>query len=471
MQFNSFPFLFLFLPVVVTVYYLCARHFAKWVAQTVLIAASLVFYSLGNISYTPLLVGSILFNHAAGKAIARASAPSRRHYLAAALVANIALLGSFKYVNFIFGSLAFLWKPGFLLPDWVFPLGLSFFTLQQVMYLVDCYEGLVPANDLLTHAVFMSFFPSLISGPITKTREMAPQILQPATTNTEKVSQGLTLLAIGLFKKVVLADSFAQLADAGFSQVPSLSTLEALVSSFSYTFQIYFDFSGYTDLAIAAALLLGFSIPINFDMPYRSLSVTEFWQRWHITLSQCITTYLYTPIVRGFEKATLAKASFATLVALTIMGLWHGPAWTFVLFGVSHGLALVLNLVWRKKVKIPVPKPLAWVATMLFINGAFIFFRAKDVKSALQMCLALLPHHNLLTMLAFKNVLGMAEIRMIFGPLLIGVAAALLGRDSLSLSKQVKPRVTTAFAVASVILISLLYLNSNVGKEFVYFAF
>ena len=471
MPFNSFRFLFAFLPVVAIVYYLCALYLSSRVAQGVLIASSLAFYSLGNLEYTPLLVGSIIFNYGIGKALARTSGSSRRNFLVAGLVANILLLASFKYVNFIFGSVAFLHRSGLRLPDWAFPLGISFFTLQQVMYLVDCYEGLVPANDLLTHAAFVSFFPSLISGPLTRARQMIPQIAQPATTNAEKISQGLALLATGLFKKVVLADSFSRLADVGFANIHRLSTLEAWVSTFGYTFQIYFDFSGYTDLALGIALFLGFSLPINFNTPYRSLSVTEFWQRWHITLSQFITTYLYTPIVRCFKKVTLAKASLATLVAMTIAGLWHGPAWTFVAFGALHGSALVLNQVWRKKIKIPIPNAIAWAATLLFVNGAFIFFRARDMNAAWQMCLALLPHPGLLGTTLFRDAIGMSEGRVIALPILIGIGAAFVGKDSFVGSQLLRPRAIAAFAVASVILISLLYMNSNVAKEFVYFAF
>jgi len=436
-----------------------------------LVLASFVFYGSAMPQYTLLLLGSILFNYTLGRIIA-ASANRRKVFLIIGIVVNIALLSSFKYLNFIFANLAVFWKPIFALPDWAFPLGISFFTLQQVMYLVDCYEGLVEANGLLTHAAFVSFFPSVISGPITRARQMVPQINQIVTTDAGKISQALILLAIGLFKKVVLADSFSRVADAGFTSAAALSTLEAWLSSFAYTFQIYFDFSGYTDIALGAALLLGFVLPINFSTPYRSLSITEFWQRWHITLSQFITTYLYTPIVRSFKRITLAKASLSTLIAMTIVGLWHGPAWTFVLFGAFHGAALVVNQVWRKKIKKLVPRPLAWAATFLFVNTAFIFFRASNVHSALQICRALLPQHDMVGLSNFKqSIWGREELMLVALPLLVGVPCALWGADSVSLSRTVKPRFVTAWGVASLLLVTLLYMNSNLAKEFVYFKF
>jgi len=471
MLFNSFRFLFLFLPVVAAGYYICAHRISGRAGQIVLILSSLFFYGSARVAYVPLLACSILFNFFLARVIASAEGPWRKRLLVSALAANIALLASFKYINFALRSLSAFTRMQFSLPDWEFPLGISFFTLQQVMYLVDCYEKLVPANDLWTHAAFASFFPCVISGPITRARQMVPQLSQAVTTNAAKISQALSLLAMGLFKKVALADSFSRIADAGFSHPAGLSALEAWSSSFAYTFQLYFDFSGYSDMAIATALLLGFSLPVNFDTPYRSLSITEFWQRWHITLSQFITTYLYTPIVKSFKKATMAKASMATLLAMTIAGLWHGPSWTFVLFGALHGFALVVNQYWRKKVKRHVPRPLAWAATMLFVNFAFIFFRASNIASALEICRDLWPNSHPWTLLVLKESIRMSEAAVIAIPLFIGLAAAFLGDNSNVISRRIQPRFSSAWAVAGLILVSLLFMNSNLAKEFIYFAF
>lgn len=470
MLFNSFGFLFLFLPATAIVYYLCARHLSPRLAQFWLLVASLVFYSSASLRYTLLLLGSILFNYACGRIIA-ASEKRRKTFLVAGLCINIALLAVFKYLNFILSGLTFWWKPAFALPNWAFPLGISFFTLQQVMYLIDCYERLVEPNDLLTHAVFVSFFPYVISGPITRARQVVPQIRRAIATDTEKITQALVLLAIGLSKKVILADTFSRVADAGFNATTALSTLEAWSSSIAYTFQLYFDFSGYTDLALGIALLLGFTLPVNFNTPYRSLSITEFWQRWHITLSQFITTYLYTPLIRLSKRVTLPKAALCTITAMTIVGLWHGPSWTFVVFGALHGVALAANQVWRKKIKINFPTPLAWIATFLFINAAFIFFRSSDVHSALLMCRALLPQRDLFGLSNLVEFTRIGELSVVALPVVIGVPAALLGDNSVTLSRAVKPTWCSAWSVAFLMLISLLYMNSHLARDFVYFKF
>src|SRR5450432_678762 len=457
MLFNSFRFLFVFLPAVCIVYYLSARYLPVRAAKLVLVAASLVFYSFGSLTALPLLVGSILFNYVAGKAIGSAAEKRRKQILIGALATNIALLASFKYVNFALGSMAAFthWKVA--LPSWEFPLGISFFTLQQVMYLVDCRDGLVQPNDLLTHAAFVSFFPSVISGPITRARQMVPQLDQALKTNADRISQGIRLFAIGLFKKVVLADAFSRIADPGFSLPGGISTLEAWASSFGYTFQIYFDFSGYTDMALAAALFLGYTLPINFNIPYRSHSVTEFWQRWHITLSNFITAYLFTPIVKSFKKVTLLNSSLATLLAMAIAGLWHGPAATFITFGTLHGVGLVVNQWWRRKIKKAVPKPMAWAATLVFVNLGFVFFRSANMADAWKMCVALLPHHNLLSLAVIRGAVPMGEMLLIVPLLIAGVIVAFLGPSSTVLSEKMKPTLTTAFATACLILIAMIY--------------
>jgi len=471
MLFNSFHFLLLFLPLACIAYYLSAHYLPARVAKVVLVVASLVFYSLGSQKALPLLVGSILLNYVAGKAIHGATGVSKRYLLIGALTANIAFLACFKYVNFVLGSLTAFTHWKIALPNWEFPLGISFFTLQQLMYVVDCSEASVPANDLLTHAAFVSFFPSVISGPITRARQMIPQLEQPAMTDAEKISQGIKLFAIGLFKKVVLADAFSRIADPGFAQPAAISTLEAWASSFGYTFQIYFDFSGYTDMALATALFLGYTLPINFNVPFRSHSVTEFWQRWHITLSNFITTYLYTPIIKSFKKGTLLNSSVATLLAMAIAGLWHGPAATFIAFGTLHGGGLVVNQWWRRKIKRPIPKPLAWAATLVFVNLAFIFFRSTDMANAWRMCAALWPRQNLLSLALMRQAVPLGEALLIVIPIIVGVFMAFLGSSSTAVSQSMKPTLVTAFATACLILISMIYMNSNTAKQFVYFRF
>jgi alginate O-acetyltransferase complex protein AlgI len=471
MLFSSFKFLFVFLPVVAVAYYLCARRVSARMAQIVLIAASFLFYAFARPAHAPLLLGSIIANYLFACGIARIEGERRKTLLVAGLTFNVLFLASFKYLNLVLRHFLLLAVLGLHLPDWAFPLGISFFTLQQIMYLVDVYEKLVPANDLISHAAFVSFFATVTSGPLTRARQMVPQFKQVVTAHAPGVTQGITLLAIGLFKKVVFADSFSRISDAGFSHAGALSALEAWVVSFSYTFQIYFDFSGYSDMAIGTALLMGFSVPINFNTPYRSLSIIEFWQRWHITLSQFITTYLYTPIIRSFRKATLTAGVTSTLAAMTIVGIWHGPSLTFLLFGFLHGVALAANLIWRKRIKIALPKALSWGLTMLFVNLAFIFFRSGNIAVALDVCHALVSPHGALSTGALRESIRFSEVQVIFLPVLVGVPAAMIGRNSNELAYQPNSSLRMGLAVTAMLLLAFLFMNSTVAKEFVYFAF
>ncbi len=473
MPFNSFKYLLVFFPVVCLALELARRWIGPRAAQATLLLASLVFYGWSRPANLPLLLGSILVNWAFAQGMAKLPADaSRRRVLVLGLTANIAFLGVFKYVNFFLRGLFALGVPRFAFPDWEFPLGISFFTLQQVMYLVDCYEGMVPASGLADHATFVGFYPYVISGPLARAKSMVGQFHRPALQGDrfDAIARGLYLVSIGLFKKVVFADSFGRVADLGFAAPNDSSTLEAWVCSVCYSLQLYFDFSGYSDMAIGSALVLGFEIPRNFNAPYRATTVTEFWQRWHISLSSFITTYLYTPILRSFRKATLATASVATLLSMTIAGLWHGPSWNFVVFGTMHGTALVINQYWKKKKMRKLPGPLAWALTFGFVNLAFIVFRAPDMATAAHLAALLVPRHGGLgtSVIVAARAIGVASLAP---PLIGGVIAAFYGKSSDELAQAFRPSYLTALATALMILLSCLYMNSAIVKQFVYFNF
>jgi len=375
MLFQSFGFLLVFLPIVALGNAAFRRHAGPRAAQVWLLAASLFFYAFPRPGYLPLLVGSILFNWTMARWIAaQADSGRRKALLWVGLAANVAFLASFKYVRFLFGD----W---IALPNWDFPLGISFFTLTQIMYLVDCYQELSAPISFLDHASVVAFFPYVSSGPLVRARAIADQFRAP---RPELAARGLYLFALGLVKKVALADSFATLANAGFGAVGQLSCFEAWLFSLAYTFQIYFDFSGYSDMAVGLAWMLGVDIPQNFNKPYVSRSISEFWQRWHISLSSFITNYLYTPILRSFRKATLRTSAFATILAMAIAGLWHGPGWTFIVFGLMHGIALAVNQAWKKS-KRRLPPGMGWLFTFMLVNAAFVVFRSPTMSGALTM--------------------------------------------------------------------------------------
>jgi len=473
MLFNSFSFLLLFLPVVAVVHAVLARRAGARAAQAWLLGSSLFFYGQSKPSFLLLLLGSIVFNWAVARWMMAQSGEDGRRLLLlrAGITANIALLCSFKYVNFALINLAALGGPRLALPDWDFPLGISFFTLTQVMYLVDTYQGLNQPNSLFDHATLVSLFPYVSSGPLVRSRSIVAQFhaYSFAEGRLERACRGLYLFAFGLFKKVALADSFTAIADTGFGAAHNLSTLEAWIASLAYTFQIYFDFSGYSDMAVGAAWIMGIDIPQNFNAPFRAKSISEFWQRWHISLSSFITNYLFTPILRSMGKATLRTSALATLLAMGIAGLWHGPAWTFVLFGLLHGAGLAANQIWKKK-KLKMPDWLGVLATFVFVNITFVFFRSPSIAAALEMLRHMLPQARLF---GFRNLaleLPLTPLTLL-RPVAAGVVVAFAFQSSAELAANFRTTRWTAAAAAALLLASLLFINSTAAKQFVYFAF
>jgi len=460
MLFQSFTFLLLFLPIV-ALGNAALRHYARpRAAQVWLLAASLVFYAFPRPAHLPLLLGSIGFNWAIARLMVAQADPGRRKALLwIGLGANLALLASFKYLRFFLGSVL-------ALPNWDFPLGISFFTLTQVMYLVDCYQELCAPISLLDHASVVAFFPYVSSGPLVRAKAIADQLQSP---KLELAARGLYLFAIGLVKKVVFADSFATVANAGFGAVRELSCVEAWVFSLAYTFQIYFDFSGYSDMAVGLAWMLGFDIPQNFNKPYVSRSISEFWQRWHISLSSFITNYLYTPILRSFRKATLRTSAIATVLAMAIAGLWHGPGWTFIVFGLMHGSALAVNQAWKKSKRRLAPG-MGWLLTFLLVNSAFVVFRSPTLSHALTLLGSLIPHGDLFGTAVLGSVIPIAPAT-IFRPETIGVVLAFFFASSAELAETFRPTPRNAMATAVLLVVSLFFMNSTVARQFVYFAF
>ncbi|HEX3695960.1 MAG TPA: MBOAT family O-acyltransferase [Polyangia bacterium] len=478
MAFNSFTYVFCFFPAVALIFALARKIGGARAGQGALLLGSLVAYAWPKPSNLWLLGGSIVVNWFLARRMAAETREStRRRWLQLGLLLNIGFLCLFKYVNFFLSNLMLLGLPRVALPDWAFPLGISFFTLQQIMYLVDCYEGLISPSGLLDHATFVAFFPNVTSGPLARAKAMVPQLTAPKLTSDERWelgAQGLFLFATGIGKKVLLADSFARVADVGFAAgATDWSTVEAWVFSVAYTMQIYFDFSGYTDMALGSAAMLGIRLPRNFNAPFRARTVIEFWQRWHMSLSAFITTYLYTPILRAFSRATLVTAAVATLLSMTIAGLWHGPSWTFVVFGLLHGIALVVNQV-RKKAKskrLPkLPPLIATAVTFAFVNLTFIFFRSPDLTTAAHFAAQLLPRPGGLGVELLREVRKVGVTTLL--PLLaFGLYAAFAGKTSDELAGALKRSTLASASAAALLLASFLYLNSNIAKQFVYFAF
>jgi alginate O-acetyltransferase complex protein AlgI len=474
MLFNSFAYIFLFLPVVVALTLLARKIAGPRAAQVLVLLASLTFYTWWKPAHLVYLLGSILVNWLIARWIASAEQPHKKRLLQLGLLLNIGFLCLFKYVNFFLKSFAHFIPTRFLLPDFAFPLGISFFSIAQIMYLVDCYEGLLPASSLFDHATFVSFFPYVISGPIARAKRILHQAGDFGGKDrhrSELIARGVYLFSLGLFKKVVFADAFGRVAAYGITSA-GMSTLEAWVFSIAYTMQVYFDFSGYSDMAIASALILGIEIPRNFDAPFRAASIVKFWQRWHISLTNFITTYLYTPILKSFRKASLATSAVATILAMTIAGLWHGPAWTFVCFGLWHGIGLATNQYWTKKKLFKLPVAVSWFLTFSFVNVSFIIFHASTLADAIHNIAALMPHHTLLGLTNLQTMRNQGIVLHLVGPpLMVGLFVAFLGKSSEELAREFRPSVANSAAVVVLTLIAWVFMNSTIVTPFVYFKF
>lgn len=392
MLFNSYEFLFVFLPITAMVFWLARIHISLRVAVGWLVLASLVFYAWWNPVYVPLLAGSALVNFQLGIWLADAKR-WRLTLLRLGLVWNIGLLAYFKYTDFFLASLNTVAGTQIPLPHIVLPLALSFFTFQKIAYLIDVYRGEVTVRKLGDFLLFVTFFPQLITGPIVHYRDIVPQIgLTPAKgPRAEDIALGLTLFSVGLFKKVLLADGIGvqvnalyQLAGKG----EALDLFQSWTMALSYTLQLYFDFSGYSDMATGLARLFGIRLPQNFDSPLKSANMLEFWRRWHMTLSRFLRDYVYFPL--GGGRGGLASKCFNMTVTFMVSAIWHGAGWTFVWFGVYQSTVVVINMLWAE-----LRSWLRWgervwwdhglaIALNFFVwTGGLVLFRSDSVATAL----------------------------------------------------------------------------------------
>ena len=460
MTFNSLAFIFLFLPAAVAGYFLLGRGSDRRWPKVWLLAASLLFYSAGRIGTLPVLIGSITANCLLARWVLNPAGRFKLHrgaLLFFGIAANVLFLCAFKYAGF-FGVAR--------IP---FPLGISFFTIQQIMFLVDCYEGLIEGHNWLDYFVFAGLFPYVTMGPIVRWKQVVPQLNDSAgwRIKADNLATGLYLFVIGLFKKVVLADSFFRWADAGFGYSHPLSLAGGWISALAFTFQLYFDFSGYTDMAIGAALMLNVKLPQNFNAPFSARSISDFWRRWHMTLTNFFTTYMYTPIIRSMARATTAKSMLATLVVMVIIGFWHGASWTFVVFGALHGVALALNQLW-KKMKWPMPEALGWLFTFTFVVVALVVFRASSLAQAGQIVASMFSLRGGLFDYTPWSGIGRVDQLLGIGWMLFGLATQVRGKSSLEVQRTFRPSWAAAATAVALAVVSCIYVNGVVSGSFVY---
>jgi D-alanyl-lipoteichoic acid acyltransferase DltB (MBOAT superfamily) len=388
--FNSIEFIFLFLPVAAIVYWLLLKAELPKLAKVWLVASSLFFYGWWKAAYLILLIISILINFACGSAIiASRGEKQKKSLMILGITFNLVLLGYFKYSHFLVENFNKFSTSEFGPLDVILPLAISFFTFQQVAYLSDCRSDHDSKYNLLDYFLFVSFFPQLIAGPIVHHKEMIPQFAMSNSNSMipNNIEKGLFIFAIGLFKKVVIADTFAIWATAGFSFTTQLSFLDAWLTSLSYTFQLYYDFSGYTDMAIGAALLFNIKLPMNFNSPYKAKNIQDFWHRWHMTLSRWLRDYVYIPL--GGNRSGSCNTFVNLFVTFLLGGIWHGAGWTFIIWGALHGFAVLVHRVWRN-IGMEMNNICGWIITFMFVNFSWVFFRAETINEAIMVASGML---------------------------------------------------------------------------------
>jgi alginate O-acetyltransferase complex protein AlgI len=455
MLFNGFEFIFGFLPLALGGYWLLARHALPrlWF----LLAASLLFYSYWDWRFTPLLAVTIVVNWGAAEIF---FAYRIRGVLIAAIVADLACLGLFKYLGFFESILAdsIGWNPG--IARLALPLGISFFTFHHIIYIADLLRGRAPRYSFRDYALYIALFPQILAGPLVRHREIIPQLgLAPARPGwEERLARGIALFIIGLAKKVFIADALAAQIDPAYTHAVSgaMPAGEAWIATAGFALQIYFDFSGYSDMAIGLALMFGFQLPYNFDVPYRSTSLHELWRRWHMTLMRFLRDYLFIPLAG--RRPTETRHLLALLATMVLVGLWHGAGWTFILWGTLHGIGLSVEVIWRRRLP-PLPPVLGCACVLAFWVLTAPFFRAPTFDAALNVLAAAVGY-------AASPVLPLGWRTM-----LLAAMIAMIGPSSQAVAERLKPWGWLAPVGAAATFAILLRLGNSPSYEFIYFQF
>ena len=462
MLFNSHAFILVFLPVVLGLYYWAGDQ--RHLRQAVVVIASLAFYGYWNIRFVPLLVGLTLVNYAIVRLY------GARHRFGAGnwlpmfgVVLNLLVLCIFKYADFFGANVSLLLGQAFKPWDIILPLGISFFAFQKISYLIDLKRGDRHIYGFLDFCMFVTFFPQLIAGPLVRHNEIIDQFsLSPRRPEMwENLGRGWMLFLLGIIKKVGIADTVAMTCDPLFQNAAAgilLNAVEAWTAALTYTLQIYYDFSGYSDMAIGLALMFGLRIPFNFDAPYRSLSIREFWRRWHMTLSRFLRDYLYIPL--GGNQDGPSRQALNVVITMLLGGLWHGANWTFVAWGGLHGIALALNSAWNRRNWRMFP-PFGWILTMLFVMGAWVLFRSPDFMTAA----------SIFQSMAALNGIGSTRIPD-WWVVPVAVLLAVFGPTTQRLALQsLRPSPRLAALAGLVMALALLLIGGRVPNEFIYFQF
>src|SRR5690554_4556880 len=473
MLFNSFVFLFAFLPLLLVLYYVTPKKYRNYT----LLLFSLIFYAWGGVSYSLILISSILINYLFVKQIEKNIAHKKR-WLIVGLILNILIIVLFKYLDFILYNINVLGYafdtdfPSIPYQNIVLPLGISFFTFQQMSLLWDVYRNEnTQKTSLANIALYISLFPQLIAGPIVRYNDIVDQIKSRVST-IQLFRSGVQRFILGLFKKVIIANTCGELADMIFmSPIDSLGTSTAWLGIIAYTFQIYFDFSGYSDMAIGLGRMFGFRILENFNFPYISKSIQEFWRRWHISLSTWFRDYVYIPLGGNRKGPYKTYSNLITVFFLT--GIWHGATWSFVVWGLFHGLFLIIERLGFKSILNRLPNALQWFYTILVVMVGWVLFRVEALPDAIAYIVKLLSfeqmnNNSFLYYLNNEKIIVLL-LAVVSSSLFFVKIKAYLDKRNYFQTIAVQTALDIGFVI--LLLICIVYINSGSYSPFIYFRF
>lgn len=477
MIFSTYTFIFIFLPIVLIIYFGISKVASKKIQHIFLILASLVFYGYSNPWYVLLILVSIILNYfVAIKIETEKNKYTRKFVFILGVIFNVGLLGYFKYYNFFIDNLNEIFSTSYNLKHIILPVGISFFTFQQIATLISFWKRDIKVPSFIDYSLFISFFPQLVAGPIVFAQDIIPQYCDDKRRffNLNNFSKGIFIFIIGLFKKIVIADSLSHVVSQGFLQTEYINFGQAWVSSISYTLQIFFDFSGYSDMAIGLAKMFNFDLPINFYSPYKSKSITEFWKRWHITLGRSLAVLIYFPL--GGNRKGLPRTCLNLFIVFLVSGIWHGASWTFIFWGIMHGFVCIFEKLFAKYLD-KISGFIRVFFTFMFVNAAWVLFRAKTIDQAIIFLKKMfLPETISFTRIPYLTRDGILnypdwmEVSYIIG--MIAILLSILffyPKNSIDLYNNFSPNKKIGFIIAIIFCISIIHLSKV--SPFIYFNF
>jgi alginate O-acetyltransferase complex protein AlgI len=467
MLFNSVEFLGWFLPITLLGYFLLNKYKLDTAGKLWLLFCSLFFYAWWKPIYLLLIVTSMTLNYFAGQKLNYIENPRiRKAFYITCLMANLSVLVYYKYTNFLVHNINLLlpYDHAILIDRIALPLAISFFTFQKFAYITDSYKGETKGYKFLDFSLFVCFFPQLIAGPIVHHKKIMPQFEDENNKkfNSDNFIRGTYMFLMGLVKKIMIADTFAILANSGYGSAAHLSFVDAWLVSLSYCIQLYFDFSGYCDMAIGSALLFNINLPLNFNSPYKSTNIQDFWRRWHITLGSFLREYIYIPL--GGNRDGEFNTSKNLVITFLIGGIWHGANWNFLIWGFLHGIAVAVHRAWLTT-KIAVNDTVGIIITFLFVNFAWVFFRATSFSDAIAVIKSMVGLNH------FKYDGSKVVTDIYIVPTLIVGAILLFCKNPNQLVQEFQPDRRRLLYMVGLTVLGLLYLNSITASDFLYFDF